>query len=215
MKKCYKCGEVYADDVNVCPMCNMPLILHSAETPTENSKVFSVWAVILAIIFIIAGIAAGFMFKVETGYYITREEFNYTLMFTIWFSGILPVLASYAVYAHLQNQETQIWNLLQIKYLLTKDEQPKNQDSKETAIDEPTSELRYIQSHILKEDGTIKDCQMDTREFKIDYKKYLHNNELYFYEKTLDGKKQNVIAAKATFDSLVSKLKEENRVSNQ
>ena len=122
MKECNICRNVYSDDVDVCPICNIPLHLHTSEMPTENSNVFKIWAIILAVVFFVAGIVAGFMFKVETGYYITREEFNYALMIAMWFSGILPVLASYAVYAHLQNQEMQIRTLLQIKYLLTKDE---------------------------------------------------------------------------------------------
>ena len=111
-----------------------------------------------------------------------------------------------------------VWSFINYKMLthgykrsddVLPDEQSENQDDKVAIIEEPVYKPLYIQSYILKEDGTIKDCQMDANKFKFDYKQYLHNNELYFYEKTQDGKTRNVIVTKTIFDTFVNKQKRE------
>ena len=66
-------------------------------------------------------------------------------------------------------------------------------------IDEPD----YIKCHILKMDGTIKDCNIEPYRFPFDYKKYLHKGELYFRERIKDGHLDNAVKRKKDFDKLV------------
>lgn len=78
----------------------------------KRSRIYKIWALIVAIIFFIGGIILGFVF--ETTEYtgsslfstpVAESHFNWTLMFILWVTGILPVLGIYAVYIHLDNQE--------------------------------------------------------------------------------------------------------------
>lgn len=65
------------------------------------------------------------------------------------------------------------------------------------------NEPDYIKCHILKMDGTVKDCDISPDKFSFDYTKYLYNGELYFKERMKDGKLDNMAISKDKFDELV------------
>lgn len=78
----------------------------------KRSRIYKIWALITAIIFFAGGIILGFVFKTTeytgSGLFSTpmaEQHFNWSLMFILWFSAILPVLSLYAIYIHLDNQE--------------------------------------------------------------------------------------------------------------
>lgn len=82
----------------------------------NHSEVFKRWYVAVVILAVIAGVAAGFVFKtggeveVSSLYSIdvTEEKFNWALMFAIWVSCVPLAAVLYAVYSHLENQEVTI-----------------------------------------------------------------------------------------------------------
>lgn len=78
----------------------------------KRSRIYKIWTLITAIIFFAGGIILGFVFKTTeytgSGLFSTpmaEQHFNWSLMFILWFSAILPVLSLYAIYIHLDNQE--------------------------------------------------------------------------------------------------------------
>lgn len=79
----------------------------------EHSELFKKLTIAIIIIYVIAGIAIGFVFpkEIQTSFYYSFEvetEFNWLMMLVVWFSGIIPTALVYAVYAHLDNQEVTI-----------------------------------------------------------------------------------------------------------
>ena len=116
MKKCPNCGKVYWNSIEECLECGTPLLPYTSGATPEASGTFKNLAVILAILFFIAGIASGFVFKTaEDSSLFSEEKFNYVLMISVWLSGAFPVIISYAAYAHFRNQELQIQIMSQIK----------------------------------------------------------------------------------------------------
>lgn len=73
------------------------------------------------------------------------------------------------------------------------------------------NESDYIKCHILKMDGTVKDCDISSDRFPFDYAKYLYNGELYFKERIKDGKIDNKIIYKEYFDRLVNSQENNNQ----
>ena len=66
------------------------------------------------------------------------------------------------------------------------------------------NEPQFIKCHVYAMDGIIKDYNIEKTKLAFDYKKYLHNGELYFQEKINDGQLKNIAIFKNKFDSLVN-----------
>ena len=70
----------------------------------QYSSFFRAIAIIILVVFVIAGFVLGDIFEVAGSYSFSRS-FNWGLMFSCWVVGILMALTNFAVYAHLKNQE--------------------------------------------------------------------------------------------------------------
>ena len=91
---------------------------------TEHSRVFKTLGVVLVAAVLVFGVIAGFVFATPeepllslygSGRVSSDTEFNWILMLLIWFSSIVPIVALYAVYSHLDNQETMMRIMLEIE----------------------------------------------------------------------------------------------------
>lgn len=72
----------------------------------NHSSTFKIWLIIVEIVYIIAAIIAGFVFKVESFY--GKDSFNWGLCIIVWASNFPIFAILYAIYSHLDNQEFQM-----------------------------------------------------------------------------------------------------------
>lgn len=145
MKICPNCNATNPDGAKTCQECSMPLpgsttprkAQSSAHSGTRSkprisfshysrSESFRKWLIAIVLLFLICGIAAGFVFRIDdlTAYEFlssrSEGDFNWVLMISVWLSGVVPSVILYAIYAHLENQEIMI-NALNAIYEKTAD----------------------------------------------------------------------------------------------
>ncbi|MBE6723345.1 MAG: hypothetical protein E7572_12900 [Ruminococcaceae bacterium] len=131
MKVCPKCKTLNGENASKCTKCGYEFteednnaaryLQNNIENP-ENSRVFKIIAIIVAVCGFIDGIILGKFIPMKSD--MEFDKFNTPLMIVIWLVAVGAVAMVWAVSCHLKNQENQTRLLLDIEQeLASKNEQ--------------------------------------------------------------------------------------------